>query len=64
MTMAIESEGETYLNTQEAITEAGVSRDTLNRYVRQGRIKRYRKVGRASYYKRSELIEATKIREA
>jgi excisionase family DNA binding protein len=56
MTMPVEMDGEIFLTTAEACQAIGISRDTLNRYVQEGRIKRYKRgVMRNAYYKRSDV---------
>ena len=60
--------GETYLNTVEACTLIGVSRETLNRYVNDGLIRRYKQgIKRASFYKEIDVHalvnRLTEIRE-
>ncbi len=64
MNMPIELKGETYLNTSEACTHLGISRETLNNYVNAGRIKRYKQgIGRTSYYKLLDLNRLLELRE-
>lgn len=54
--MPIQIEGETYLSTSEACRAIGVSRETLNRYVQDGRIRRYKRgLSRTAYYKETEV---------
>jgi hypothetical protein len=62
--MPFQKDGETYLDTSEACQHSGVSRETLNNWVKAGRINRYKRVGRTSYYKESELDNATGVRKA
>lgn len=61
--MPTQFEGDTYYNTKEACERIGVSRDTLNRFVHQKRLKRYKWKGVTSYYKESELDSALSMRE-
>lgn len=45
-----------FITLQEACEILGISRDRLNRYVKEGRIARYHKlIGRRSYFKLSEV---------
>jgi excisionase family DNA binding protein len=47
---------EVYLDTEEAYKHLGVSRQTLNKYVRQRKLTQYKPgVGQTVYYKQSEL---------
>jgi excisionase family DNA binding protein len=63
MLMPIEMDGEIYLSTAEACSAIGMSRDTLNRYVQEGRIKRYKRgVMRNAYYKRSDVEQISEWR--
>jgi predicted site-specific integrase-resolvase len=61
--MPIEMEGETYLSANETSKKIGVSRETLNRYVNQGLISRYKKgLTRNTYYKLSDVEDLIKKR--
>lgn len=54
--MPIEMDGETYYSSEEACNYLGVSRDTLNRMTRDGRLRKYRQgFARTVYYRQSEL---------
>lgn len=61
--MPIQIKGETYLNTSEATKHVGLSRETLNNYVKAGRLKRYKQTGRTSYYKQADLDKLLELRE-
>lgn len=61
--MPIQFEGDTYLTTSEACERVDVSRETLNNYVKAGKLNRFKKKGRTSYYKQSELDSLFKIRK-
>jgi excisionase family DNA binding protein len=61
--MPTQFEGETYLSTKEACERIKVSRDTLNRFVHQKRLKRYKMKGVTSYYKESEIDSVISMRE-
>jgi excisionase family DNA binding protein len=61
--MTIEINGETYLTTNEACQAVGVSRETLNRYVNNGLIRRYKQgIVRTAYYKRTDVDELIRRR--
>ncbi len=54
--MTIQIAGETYLSTPEACRDIGVSRETLNRYVNSGLIRRYKQgLARTAYYKQADV---------
>jgi excisionase family DNA binding protein len=54
--MTIEIDGETYYTTEEACSYLGVSRDTLNRMAKDGRLHKYRQgFARTVYYRQTEL---------
>ena len=60
----IEMDGEMYYSTDEACDYLGVSRDTLNRMTRDGRIHKYRQgFTRTVYYRRRELDALRVIRQ-
>ena len=62
--MPIEIDGQSYLDTQEALRYLSVSLDTLARYVREGRLHRYKKgIQRKSYYMQSEVEQLARFRE-
>lgn len=53
---------ETYMTTQEACDYLGVSRQTLNRYVNQGRVHQHKRgITRTVYYSKSELDRLSEI---
>ena len=61
--MPVTIDGETYLTTAEACRAVGVSRETLNRYVQDGLIRRYKRgLARAAYYKETEIEELNRKR--
>jgi excisionase family DNA binding protein len=61
--MTLEIDGETFLTTNEACRAIGVSRETLNRYVNNGLIKRYKKgITRNAYYKQADVNELVRKR--
>jgi excisionase family DNA binding protein len=61
--MPITIDGETYLTTAEACKAIGVSRETLNRYVQDGLIRRYKRgLARTAYYKEIEVEELARRR--
>ncbi len=54
--MPIEMDRETYYSTDEACGYLGVSRDTLNRMTKDGRLHKYRRgFTRTTYYRETEL---------
>jgi hypothetical protein len=56
-------DGEIYYNTNEACKAIGVSRETLNRYVNQGLIRRYKQgITRTAYYKERDIEELVRRR--
>lgn len=57
--MTLELGGETYLNTKEACELlGGITRQTLDRYVANGLIRRYKQgLARTAYYKQDDVIE-------
>lgn len=62
--MPIDVNGETYLNTSEAMNFLGVSRTTLDAMVSDGRVRRYKQgVRRLNYFKQSELARLLEFRE-
>lgn len=59
--MPIQMDGEVYYSTDEACDYLGVSRDTLNRMTKDGRLHKYRQgFARTIYYRQAEL-DALKI---
>jgi excisionase family DNA binding protein len=61
-TMPIVRDDETYLTTQEACDFLHVSRQTVNRLVRQGRLHQHKQgVTRTVYYLQSELAQVAEI---
>jgi len=61
--MPIEIDGETFLTANEAAKTIGISRETLNRYVNQGLISRFKKgLSRATYYKKTDVEELIRKR--
>jgi len=64
MVMPIQIDGETYLNTSEAMGRLGVSRPTFDRIVKEGRLKRYRQgIRQVAYYKQSDVDRLLEMRE-
>lgn len=64
MNMTIEIDGETYLSTKEACRVIGVSRETLNRYVNDNLIKRYKRgLAGNAYYKQADAQELARKRQ-
>jgi excisionase family DNA binding protein len=62
--MPIDVNGETFLNTKEAMKKLGVSRPTFDNLVKSGRLKRYRQgVRQLPYYKESDLDNLLRMRE-
>ena len=60
--MPIVKDGQTYLSTQEACDFLGVSRQTINRLVSQGRLHQFKQgITRTVYYKQSELERIAQI---
>lgn len=56
--MTIQISGETYLSTNETIAAIGITKQTLNRYVNQGLIKRHKQgFSRSSFYKETDVLE-------
>ncbi len=56
---------EDFMTSEEACKRLGVSPRTLERYVRDGILKKYRrKIGRKVFYKRSEVEDLLRIRPA
>ena len=54
--MPIQKDGETFYTTEEACDYLGVSRDTLNRMTKDGRLHKYQQgFARTVYYSQSEL---------
>lgn len=61
--MPIEMNGETYYSTQEALKYLGVTRDTLNRMARGGRLSKYQKgFAKTVYYRKVELDSLLELR--
>lgn len=59
--MPIEMDEEMYYSTEEACDYLGLSRDTLNRMTKDGRLRKYRQgFARTIYYRQSEL-DALKV---
>ncbi len=59
--MPIQMDGETYYSTDEACDYINVSRDTLNRMTKDGRLHKYRQgFSRTVYYRQIEL-DALKV---
>lgn len=64
MAMPIQIDGETYLNTSEAMGRLGVSRPTFDRLVKDGSLKRYRQgVRQVAYYKQSDVDKLLEMKE-
>lgn len=60
--MPIIRDNETYLTTQEACDFLGVSRQTINRLVREGRLRQHKQgITRTVYYRQSELERIAEI---
>ena len=58
-----QQDDEEYLTAEEASRHLGVTRRTLERYVEQGRIKKYRRgVRNMVFFKRAELDALLEIR--
>lgn len=56
---------EDFMTSEEACKRLNVSPRTLERYVRNGLLKKYRrKIGREVFYKRSEVEDLLRIRLA
>jgi excisionase family DNA binding protein len=56
---------EDFLTSEEARKRLNVSSRTLERYVRDGLLKKYRRrIGREVFYKRSEVEDLLRIRPA
>jgi excisionase family DNA binding protein len=52
----VEEQGEVYLTFEETLKYLGVTRDTLDRYAKAGRLTKYRRgLARRVYFKQSEL---------
>jgi predicted DNA-binding transcriptional regulator AlpA len=65
MIMPIEMNGETYLNTSEAMGRLGVSRPTFDNLVKTGQLKRYRQgIRQTAYYKQSDIDRLLEMRES
>ncbi len=61
--MPIEMDGEMYYSTEEACDYLGISRDTLNRMTKDGRLRKYRRgFARTVYYRQSEMDALKAIR--
>jgi excisionase family DNA binding protein len=61
--MPIEMNGETYYSTEEACNYLGITRDTINRMTKDGRLNKYRQgFARTVYYRKSELDNLKTIR--
>lgn len=64
MIMPTEINGETYLNTAEAMTYLKVSRPTIDALVSDGRLKRYKQgIRKTHYYKQADLSGLLELRE-
>jgi excisionase family DNA binding protein len=62
--MTIQINGDTYLDTKEAMDYLGVSRPTLDALVDDGRLKRYKQgIRRLNYYKQADLNKLLEMRE-
>ncbi len=62
--MTIEMNGETYYSTEEAATYLGVSRETLNRMSKKGKLKKYKQgFAQTTYYRKAELDNVRALRE-
>lgn len=62
--MPIIRDNETYLTTQEACNFLGVSRQTINRLVREGRLHQNKQgITRTVYYRQSELERIAEIQQ-
>ncbi len=62
--MTIQGE-EDFMTSDEACKRLSVTPRTLERYVRNGLLKKYRRrIGREVYYKRSEIEDLLRIRPA
>jgi excisionase family DNA binding protein len=62
--MPIEMSGELYYPTDEACDYLGVSKDTLNRMTKDGRLNKYRQgFARTVYYRQAELDALKEIRK-
>jgi excisionase family DNA binding protein len=62
--MPIIRDNETYLTTQEACNFLGVSRQTINRLVREGRLHQNKQgITRTVYYRQSELERIAEIHQ-
>lgn len=59
----MQQEGEEFLTPEQAAGLIGVSRRTLERYVKSGKITRYTR-GFRTFYKKDEVEEVGKITEA
>lgn len=58
----IEQGDEDFMTSEEACERLGVSPRTLERYVKEGLLRKYRrKIGRAVFYKRSEVEDLLRI---
>jgi excisionase family DNA binding protein len=61
--MTTEIDGVIYLSTKEACRVIGVSRETLNRYVNDGRIKRFKRgITGNALYREDAAQELAKLR--
>lgn len=63
--MTIEINGETYLNTAEAMVKLGVSRPTFDALVKSGQLTKYRQgIRQVAYYRQSDLNALLEMRRA
>ena len=61
--MVTRQDDEDFMTSEEACKRLSVSPRTLERYVRNGLLKKYRrKIGREVFYKRSEVEDLLRIR--
>lgn len=59
----IEHEGDEYVTPSEAASMLGVSRQTIDRWGREGRITRYRRgIMRGVYYRRTEIESLSEMK--
>ena len=61
--MPVEIEGEIFLTADETTKAIGISRETLNRYVKQGLIPKFKKgLSRTTYFKKDDIDELIRQR--
>lgn len=61
--MTIQINGETYLNTSEAMGRLGISRPTFDKLVKAGSLKKYQQgIRKIPYYKLSDLENLLEMR--